>query len=75
MCKINGKKLGEARANAGITFERACELATLFKDKIADDAIEFGDSDEDFLEFFTEDCDMNERELDFFGIKMESEDE
>lgn len=65
----------EIERDAGITFERVCELATLFKDKIADDAMEFADSDEDFSEFFTEDCDMNERELEFFGIKTESEDE
>lgn len=65
----------EIEEDTGIIFERACELATKFKDKIADDAMEFNDSDEDFLEFFTEDCDMNERELDFFGIKTESEEE
>lgn len=65
----------EIEKDAGITFERVCELATKFKDKIADDAMEFNDSDEDFLEFFTEDCDMNARELKFFGIKTESEDE
>lgn len=65
----------EIEEDTGITFDRACELATKFKDKIADDAMEFNDSDEDFLEFFTEDCDMDERELDFFGIKKEREEE
>lgn len=65
----------EIEEDTGITFERACELATKFKDKIADDTMEFNDSGEAFLEFFTEDCDMNEKELDFFGIKTESEEE
>lgn len=70
---VKSQRQLEIEEDTGITFDRACELATKFKDKIADDAMEFNDSDEDFLEFFTEDCDMNERELDFFGIKAESE--
>lgn len=51
------------------------KLAMLFKDRIADDAMEFNDSDEDFLEFFLDECEMDEKELGFFGIKTESEDE
>ena len=72
---VKSQRQLEIEQDAGINFERVCELATLFKDKIADDAMEFGDSDEDFLEFFTEECDMDERELEFFGIKTEREDE
>lgn len=72
---VKSQRQLEIERNTGITFDRACELASKFKDKIADDAMEFGDSDEDFLEFFTEECEMDEKELDFFGIKTESEDE
>ena len=72
---VKSQRQLEIERNTGITFDRACELASKFKDKIADDAMEFGDSDEDFLEFFTEECEMDEKELDFFGIKTESEEE
>lgn len=72
---VKSQRQLEIERNTGIAFDRACELASKFKDKIADDAMEFNDSDEDFLEFFTEECEMNEEELEFFGIKMESEEE
>lgn len=52
---------------------RLIELATKFKDRIAEDAIDFALSDEEFLEFFTDECDMTEEELDFFEIKRECE--
>ena len=51
------------------------ELATKFKDRIAEDSMELNDSDEDFTEFFTEECEMEKHELDFFEIKTKSEDE
>lgn len=52
------------------------ELATKFKDRIAEDAIEFGDSDEDFVYFFECECEMMWYELDFFGIpRIEKEEE
>lgn len=72
---VKSQRQLEIERNTGITFDRACELASKFKDKIGDDAMEFNDLDEDFLEFFTEECEMNEEELEFFGIKMESEEE
>ena len=51
------------------------ELATKFKDRIAEDSMEFNDSDEEFTEFFTEECEMEKHELDFFEIKTESEED
>lgn len=51
------------------------ELAAKFKDRITDDAMEFNDSDEEFMEFFVDECDMEKHELDFFEIKTESEEE
>lgn len=72
---IKSKRQIQIEEDTGITFDRACELATLFKDRIADDAIEFNESDEDFIAFFTEDCDMEENELSFFGLKTESEED
>lgn len=44
------------------------ELATKFKDRIAEDALEFALTDDDYKEFFTGECEMNDSELYFFGI-------
>lgn len=44
------------------------ELATKFKDRIAEDALEFALTDDDYKEFFTGECEMTDSELYFFGI-------
>lgn len=51
------------------------ELATLFKDRIAEDAIDFGDSDQEFIYFFECECGMEDYEMDFFGIPKVEEKE
>lgn len=57
--------------NTGITFDRACELASKFKDGLFGADLD----EEEYNEFFLDECEMDEEELDFFGIKMESEEE
>lgn len=54
-----------------ITRQRLEELATKFKDGL------FGaDLDKkEYDEFFLDECEMDEEELEFFGIEMESEEE
>ena len=49
------------------------ELATKFKDRISEDALEFALTDDDYKEFFLDECEMKPHELEFFGIEMESE--
>ena len=44
------------------------ELATKFKDRISEDALEFALTDDDYKEFFTDECEMTDSELYFFGI-------
>ena len=44
------------------------ELATKFKDRIAEDALEFALTDNDYKEFFIDECEMTDSELYFFGI-------
>lgn len=61
----------EIERNTGITFDRACELASKFKDGLFGADLD----DEEYNEFFFDECEMDEKELDFFGIKTESEDE
>lgn len=73
-CIVDEKSLKKANNNSPcISNERAIELATKFKDRIAEDAMDFALSDEEFLEYFTDECDMTDDELEFFGIKSESE--
>lgn len=45
------------------------ELATQFKDGLLQD------DKESAMEYFTEECEMTDYEMEFFGIEMESEDE
>lgn len=53
----------------GISYDRMCELATLLKDGILE-------SDEDFaMEYFDHECDMNEKEKSFFGIRGEKDED
>lgn len=68
---VKSKRQLEIERNTGITFDRACELASKFKDGL------FGADlyEEEYDEFFLDECEMDEKELDFFGIKTESEDE
>lgn len=47
------------------------ELATKFKDRISEDALEFALTDDDYKEFFLGECEMEPHELEFFGIEME----
>ena len=47
------------------------KLATLFKDGLFGADLE----EEEYNEFFLDECEMDEKELAFFGIKTESEDE
>lgn len=61
----------EIEQNTGITFDRACELASKFKDGLFGADLD----EEEYNEFFLDECEMDERELDFFGIKIESEDD
>lgn len=61
----------EIERNTGITFERVCELASKFKDGLFGSDLD----EEEYDEFFLDECEMNEEELEFFGIEMESEEE
>lgn len=61
----------EIEKDAGITFERVCELATKFKDGLFGADLD----EEEYNKFFLDECEMDEKELDFFGIKTESEEE
>ena len=61
----------EIERNTSITFDRACELASKFKDGLFGADLD----EEEYNEFFLDECEMDEKELDFFGIKTESEDE
>ena len=58
-----------------ISHYRLEELATKFKNRIAEDAIDFAISDDEFLEFFTDECEMEECEMEFFGIPKTEEEE
>ena len=58
----------EIERNTGITFDRACELASKFKDGLFGSDLD----EEEYNEFFLDECEMDEKELDFFGIKTES---
>ena len=52
-----------------ITYSRMSELATLFKDGLIED-------DEDSAkEYFLDECDMDENELEYFGIEHKEEEE
>lgn len=52
-----------------ITYSRMSELATLFKDGLIED-------DEDSaMEYFLGECDMDEDELEYFGIEHKEEEE
>lgn len=46
-----------------ISYDRAMELATLFKDGLIED------DKETAMEYFENQCDMDEREMKFFGIE------
>lgn len=46
-----------------ISWDRLSELATKFKDGLEQD------DEEEALKYFTEECDMTEEELDYFGIE------
>lgn len=50
--------------NTGITFDRACELATKFKDGLFGADLD----EEEYNELFLDECEMNEEELEFFGL-------
>lgn len=50
-----------------ITRSRLEELADKFKDGLIED------DEESALEYFTEECEMDEYEMEFFGIETESE--
>lgn len=56
-----------------ISWFRLEELATKFKDRISEDALEFALTDDDYKEFFLDECEMEPHELEFFGIEMERE--
>ena len=58
-----------------ISHYRLEELATKFKERIAEDAMDFAMSDDEFLEFFTDECEMKEKEMDFFGIPNRNDEE
>ena len=52
-----------------ITYARMSELATLFKDGLIED------DEESAKEYFLEECDMDEEELEYFEIEIEEEEE
>lgn len=54
-----------------ITRQRLEELASKFKDGLFGAVLD----QEEYNEFFLDECEMNEEELEFFGIEMESEEE
>lgn len=58
-----------------ISHYRLEELATKFKDRIAEDAIDFAISDDEFREFFEDECEMEEYEMNFFGIPNRNDEE
>ena len=68
---VKSQRQLEIEKNTGITFDRACELASKFKDGLFGSDLD----EEEYEEFFLDECEMNEKELDFFGIKTESEEE
>ena len=52
-----------------ITYSRMSELATLFKDGLMDD------DEESAKEYFLGECDMDDDELEYFGIEHEEEED
>lgn len=52
-----------------ISRSRLEELATEFKDGL------IGDDEESAMEYFIEECELTDYEMEFFGIEMESEEE
>lgn len=68
---VKSQRQLEIERNTGITFDRACELASKFKDGLFGADLD----EEEYNEFFLDECEMNEEELEFFGIEMESEEE
>lgn len=68
---VKSQRQLEIERNTGITFDRACELASKFKDGLFGSDLD----EEEYNEFFLDECEMDEKELDFFGIEMESEEE
>ena len=52
-----------------ITYMSMSDLATLFKDGLMDD------DEESAKEYFLRECDMDEDELEYFGIEIEEEEE
>lgn len=68
---VKSQRQLEIERNTGITFDRACELASKFKDGLFGTDLD----EEEYNEFFLDECEMNEEELEFFGIEMESEEE
>ena len=73
-CIVDEKSLKSENNNSStISRDRLIELSTKFKDRIAEDAMDFALSDEEFLEYFTDECEMTDDELDFFKIPRESD--
>ena len=68
---VKSQRQLEIERNTGITFDRACELASKFKDGLFGADLD----EEEYNEFFLDECEMDKKELDFFGIKTESEEE
>ena len=68
---VKSQRQLEIERNTGITFDRACELASKFKDSLFGSDLD----EEEYNEFFLDECEMNEEELEFFGIEMEDEEE
>lgn len=68
---VKSQRQLEIERNTGITFDRACELASKFEDGLFGADLD----EEEYNEFFLDECEMNEEELEFFGIEMESEEE
>lgn len=68
---VKSQRQLEIERNTSITFDRACELASKFKDGLFGADLD----EEEYNEFFLDECEMDEKELDFFGIKTKSEEE
>lgn len=68
---VKSQRQLEIERNTGITFDRACELASKFKGGLFGADLD----EEEYNEFFLDECEMDKKELDFFGIKTESEEE
>lgn len=68
---VKSQRQLEIERNTGITFDRACELASKFKDGLFGADLD----EEEYNEFFFDECEMNEEELEFFGIETKSEEE